>query len=551
MRKGPYLLAIMITCAAVFGTGCARVDTSQLTPSPPLMLSPQLMPSMGFADLHNHQFAYLGFGGRAFVGSAFGEISDALESCTLVHGPLGALDLLGNIVSFVYETGLGHWTDGYPHFTGWPHWKSLTHQAVYEDWLKRALDGGLRLMVMLAVNNEEACQAVIRAEGRTCNDMEAVDLQLAEAKKMAAYIDSKNGGDGWYKIVDSPQQARAVINAGKLAVVLGIEVDHLFNCRTLRDCTEQDVRQALEKYYNKGVRHVFPIHFNDNAFGGTAIFIPLSKPDSTRDCAADGYTYRRFGPLSSVDCNTLGLTNLGEFLVKEMMSKHMIVEVGHMSALAVNRTLDIAEALKYPGVVSGHTGFFDVSLRQAGHEGNLTGAQVERIRHLGGMVGVLARLGNLHEISTWRGLGATAVAHQCGNTTETWAQAYLYAIEKMGNTPVAFGSDFNGFNGLPGPRFGREQCPGGGPYGTSPRQELHYPFKARAAADRPMSKSLIGTRTFDINMDGLAHVGMLPDFIADLETLGLTERDLEPLLKSAEGYIRMWERALAVGVPSP
>lgn len=66
-----------------------------------------------------------------------------------------------------------------------------------------------------------------------------------------------------------------------------------------------------------------------------------------------------------------------------------------------------------------------------------------------------------------------------------------------------------------------------------------------------MSKSLIGTRTFDINMDGLAHVGMLPDFIADLETLGLTERDLKPLLKSAEGYIRMWERALGVSVPSP
>src|SRR5215831_13725549 len=251
MWKGSYLYAIMITCAAVFGTTCARVDTpapvdtSPVVPGPPPVFSPQLMPSMGFADLHNHQFAYLGFGGRAFVGSAFGDIRTALENCTLVHGPAGALDLLGNIVSFVYETGVGPWNDGYPHFTGWPHWKSLTHQAVYEDWLKRALDGGLRLMVMMAVNNEEASQAVEHAAGRTCNDMEAVDLQLAEAKKMQAYIDGKNNGDGWYKIVDSPQQAREVINAGKLAVVLGIEVDHLFNCHTLQDCTEQDVRRGL------------------------------------------------------------------------------------------------------------------------------------------------------------------------------------------------------------------------------------------------------------------------------------------------------------------
>src|SRR5439155_14457726 len=119
--------------------------------------------------------------------------------------------------------------------------------------------------------------------------------------------------------------------------------------------------------------HVFPIHFSDNAFGGTAIFIPLSKAASTRDCAADGYTYRRFGPLSPVECNNLGLTNLGAFLVQEMMRKHMIVEVGDMSVLAVNHTLNIAEAFNYPGMVSGHTGFFDVSHGQAGHEGNLTG----------------------------------------------------------------------------------------------------------------------------------------------------------------------------------
>src|SRR5919202_3938651 len=115
----------------------------------------------------------------------------------------------------------------------------------------------------------------------------------------------------------------------------------------------------------------------------------------------------------------------------------------------------------------------------------------------------LARFGNLHEISTWRGHGAMVVEHQCGNTAETLAQAYLYAIEKMAPAPVAFGSDFNGFNGLPGPRFGREQCPGGGPYRPALHQELRYPFKARAAADRLMARSRIGTRTYDINTDGL------------------------------------------------
>ena len=47
-----------------------------------------------------------------------------------------------------------------------------------------------------------------------------------------------------------------------------------------------------------------------------------------------------------------------------------------------------------------------------------------------------------------------------------------------------------------------------------------------------MPKSVIGQKTFDINVDGLAHVGMLPDFIADWQAQGLTEDDLGPLLRS-------------------
>jgi len=48
------------------------------------------------------------------------------------------------------------------------------------------------------------------------------DLQIAEAYNMQSYIDSKAGGAGlgWYRIVKSPSEARAVIAQGKLAVVL-------------------------------------------------------------------------------------------------------------------------------------------------------------------------------------------------------------------------------------------------------------------------------------------------------------------------------------------
>ena len=38
-------------------------------------------------------------------------------------------------------------------------------------------------------------------------------------------------------------------------------------------------------------------------------------------------------------------------------------------------------------------------------------------------------------------------------------------------------------------------------------------------------------------------MGLLPDLIEDVRRDGVSDEDLEPLFKSAEGYIRMWERS--------
>ncbi len=108
----------------------------------------------GFADLHNHQFANLGFGGLAFWGSPAGPVAAALAWCTPAHGPGGLGDVIGNLIKTMYgSTPFGHHVGGNPEFDGWPRWDSVTHQSVHIDWLQRAWEGGLRLMVMLAVNN--------------------------------------------------------------------------------------------------------------------------------------------------------------------------------------------------------------------------------------------------------------------------------------------------------------------------------------------------------------------------------------------------------------
>jgi hypothetical protein len=41
---------------------------------------------------------------------------------------------------------------------------------------------------------------------------------------------------------------------------------------------------------------------------------------------------------------------------------------------------------------------------------------------------------------------------------------------------------------------------------------------------------------------------MLPELIEDARNDGMTDEELEPLFRSAEAYLRMWERAEARAV---
>jgi microsomal dipeptidase-like Zn-dependent dipeptidase len=550
----------------------------------PASLRAQLI--KGFADIHNHQFSYLGFGGIAFHGRAYGDPAEALPWCDFVqrrlplipiHGPGGTADFIGNLIKTFQAGGntigvFGHSVGGYPKFDGWPRWDSVTHQAVFEDWLHRAVvEGGLRLMVVLTVNNEYLCSRVNTV--LSCNDMEAVDRQLAAAKEMEAYVDDKFGGpgQGWYRIVYSPYEAREVIQAGKLAVVLGTEVDYLFNCHNEGDLTDDQLREQLEKYYALGVRHVFPIHFSDNGFGGTALQNMLEHARAaeapldpaleivlnpgitnvvahydvlTEDARAFGYEYR------TGRRNVQGLTDLGKTLIREMITRGMIIDVDHMSARSKADVFDICERADYP-VVSGHAGFVEISHGDKAHEGQLLPQEMERIRKLGGMVAPITHQGNkLDEITTWEGPGQPKIPHNCANTSNTLVQAYLYAVSKMQGAPVALGTDFNGLINAHGPRFGADYCPGNPfvalniPIRVKPPQpsQVSYPFTA-AATGNIMDRSVVGEKTFDFNFDGLAHVGMLPDLIADFQAQGLSQADLDPLLNSAHGYVTLWEKS--------
>ena len=65
----------------------------------------------------------------------------------------------------------------------------------------------------------------------------------------------------------------------------------------------------------------------------------------------------------------------------------------------------------------------------------------------------------------------------------------------------------------------------------------------RLGTNIPLQPYVLGTdRTYDFNVDGLAHFGLIPDMLQDLKNVGLSRGDFQSLFSSAESYIEMWEK---------
>jgi len=96
-----------------------------------------------------------------------------------------------------------------------------------------------------------------------------------------------------------------------------------------------------------------------------------------------------------------------------------------------------------------------------------------------------------------------------------------------------FGSDLNGFSSAAGPRPNN---------GSNP---VRYPF--RSITGTIVDRQRTGSRTWDVNSDGVAHYGLYPDWVEDLRKTG-GQQIYKDMGRGAEAYLQMWERA--EGVPS-
>ncbi|MFF3333863.1 discoidin domain-containing protein [Streptomyces sp. NPDC002888] len=477
----------------------------------------------GFVDAHDHLFANEGFGGRLICGRTFSEagIADALKDCP-EHYPDGSLA----IFDFITNGGDGkHDPVGWPTFKDWPRYNSLTHQQNYYAWVERAWRGGQRVLVNDLVTNGVIC-SVYFFKDRSCDEMTSIRLQAKLTYDLQAYVDKMYGGTGkgWFRIVTDSAQARDVVKQGKLAVILGVETSEPFGCKQVLDiaqCSQADIDKGLDELYALGVRSMFLCHKFDNALCGvrfdegglgTAInvgqFLSTGTFWKTEKCTGPQHDNPIGGaaapeaekelpagvevPSYAADaqCNTRGLTALGEYAVRGMMQRKMMLEIDHMSVKATGRVLDIFEAASYPGVLSSHS-WMDIDW-------------TERVYGLGGFVAQY-----MH--------GSEQFSAEAKRTD---------ALRDKYDVGYGYGTDMNGVGGWPAPR------------GADAAHKVTYPFKS-VDGGSVIDRQTTGQRTWDLNTDGAAHYGLVPDWIEDIRLVG-GQDVVDDLFRGAESYLGTW-----------
>jgi hypothetical protein len=491
----------------------------------------------GLIEGHMHWMTYEYLGGRFHCGRPWHPygIPYALPDCSSIEGPQGVAAPFQNFLNYG-NPAQPHDTRGYPALTEWKA-GNVTYEGTYWRWIERAWLGGLRLMVMSINENRVLCE--LQANRQTnCDEMDTVRRGFKAIHELQDYVDAQAGGPGkgFFQIVKDPYEARRVINEGKMAVVLEIEVSEPFGCRGWGrpTCDRAQVDRQIDEMHSLGVRSMLLLNKFDNPLTGVrfdsgpvGVIINGGNHDSAgsfwsaQTCTgplADNTIFTAEPQSSALlstlltaggappgtapayppppHCNTRGLTDLGRHVIERMMDLHMIVNPDHMSQAGVDATLGLLEARRYSGVISPH-GWMD--------PGNWP-----RLWKLGG-VAFPGHSDAASYVKDWQRYRPQQTPYLLG-----WG----------------YGADLGGLAQQPPP--------------SSDGTSLAYPFKSydgRVTFDRQKT----GDRTFDYTKEGVAHYGLYADWFADLRRIG-GQALADDMFNGAEAYLEMWERA--EGVPA-
>jgi hypothetical protein len=521
----------------------------------------------GYVDAHTHGMAFEFLGGDVHCGKPWDRFGApyALVDCPDHSATQG----YGAALEAALSGSPHHDPVGWPTFKDWPAPDSLTHEGTYYRWLERSWRGGQRIFVNLLVENNQLCE-LYPIKHNSCDDMDSVRLQARDMYRMQDYIDAQFGGPGrgFYRIVRSPFAARRVVNAGKMAVVMGIETSVPFGCtftatpgpdgagggdHPAAECTPQNIDRQLDEVRALGVRQMELVNKFDNALSGiagdegqtgvavnSANFRETNSFWDMRHCEpADPAVHDRnqlaaptisaqqqdalFGAVGQLfdaanlpavpaypppdHCNSRGLTTLGEHTIAGLAKRHMLFDPDHMSVAARTTALDQTARLGYSGVLSSHSWS--------------TEDAYPRIYRQGGFVAPYAG-DSTGFVEKWR--------RHVG-----WADPRYYF-------GIGYGADINGLGAQ------------GDPRGPDVGNPVTYPFRGLNGVR--VSRQHAGQRVYDVNRDGVAQYGLYPDWIQDLTKVAGSSRPddgaaiAEDMSRGAEAYLQMWERAEGIAPDS-
>lgn len=512
----------------------------------------------GVVDLHTHLMAHLGFGGHLIHGAPdagclmlpdqiyksnndlFGtagcnnmnqsasDISQALGDCRPIHQIWLLNNECGNDIRALTHSALPGKNDhgvGYPDFQNWPKYNNLTHQQMWVDWLYRAYQGGLRCIVALAVNSVLLAE-LLQKDPNKSDDQSNGDLQIEEIKNFAQRHQE------WIEVAYSSGDLRRIVGQNdKLAIIIGIEYDDIGNFMKdgNKDPDPHDVYNEIQRLYNSGVRYIFPVHLTDNLIGGTALNdslftlaslvqfgslpdITCSNPKDKIDTNESLFGFENFinnfgdtlgkifsgdwGNIPNVQCpqgtgyvNKRGLQSLGIYALLKMTGLKMLIDVDHMSQ---KTRKDVLKAFGWYTFMSGHNAIRDLVDQKT--ERNFSLEEYQTLANRGGMMGI-GFSGNFNVF--------------LGTAQELTAN----------NIPIGFGSDCNGLAPL-----------------SPPSNDSNVIYSAQ------FPKCKTGNREWDYNVDGVAHIGLYPDFLRDVKNHDKNNTIIPNMFGGVEALARVWEK---------
>lgn len=631
--RSPTFVALLtgVTCMAVLpavAAAPAPTNTAPNTAPKPAGTLTNVAPSQapafkgpirgGYVLTHEHPMNAMAFGGNyAFTGASNNFRNGIMDrgytaecgGCKSMSGCDHGM-VKGNFTASVFEALGG---DMGPHRSHkGPIHDSNSHARYSTEWIKAAADANdpanastrLKLMVAFAVENEAMCEQLYYenkghggpgGDGYPCSKGDSLDSLERQIAAMKAWAQENSSS---MEIAYNAADARRIIGANKLAIVLGIESEYAFGAE---DRTFDPITR-LDRYYDLGVRTFYLAHKINSRLAGADIYrakdtkpgkavratqaisgcfyyddnvgpFPLQsgnhaycdntcgpnqlKGNKVADkCVSklseisetnmadyvmgrgdgdfDGFKVYPKPPgflasggtqaggakmVDGVERNNLGLSHDGERVVRQAMTKGMIVNIDHVSSItrvAMN-TIATGEFGGYPlnalhnnpnaMLVANSTGKLDTPGR---HEYDFDDEELRVVRDTGGFFGV--RLGPFAS----KAYPASGVTTMCPTTATDTARILAYLLDL--NLKVGYSLD----------------------YATT--TEGVY---SRTFAGCGQGLGADGLQTYGAETtEGLSHIGMMKHWHKELETVGLRSSYLSKLKdEGVEGFVAMWEKS--------